>query len=385
MTVTSDHSRNSTRRQIDVLPVSVLTGFLGAGKTTLLNRLLANAEMNRTAVIINEFGEIGLDHLLVEESSDNIIEMSSGCLCCTIRGELVDTLVDLLERRDDGQIMAFDRIMIETTGLADPAPVLHVLMSHPILVRRLRLDSVIAVIDAVNGSASLDAHGEAVKQAAMADRLVLTKTDIADDDAITSLRTRLAALNPAAPILNAAKGEISPATLLDAGLYNASSKSVDVARWLAEEAYSDHAHEHSHEHDHAHDEASHDINRHDDRIRAYCIITKEGIAELSFSLFLELLNAQYGQDLLRMKGIVKLQEDPGRPLVIHGVQGLVHPPVRLERWPGEDQSTRLVFITRDIEKQRVEALLGAFTDQLTGSGAAFIDKTLSLGSDRPLS
>ncbi|WP_342640665.1 CobW family GTP-binding protein [Rhodoligotrophos ferricapiens] len=385
MTVTSDHSRNSTRRQIDVLPVSVLTGFLGAGKTTLLNRLLANAEMNRTAVIINEFGEIGLDHLLVEESSDNIIEMSSGCLCCTIRGELVDTLVDLLERRDDGQIMAFDRIMIETTGLADPAPVLHVLMSHPILVRRLRLDSVIAVIDAVNGSASLDAHGEAVKQAAMADRLVLTKTDIADDDAITSLRTRLAALNPAAPILNAAKGEISPATLLDAGLYNASSKSVDVARWLAEEAYSDHAHEHSHEHDHAHDEASHDINRHDDRIRAYCITTKEGIAELSFSLFLELLNAQYGQDLLRMKGIVKLQEDPGRPLVIHGVQGLVHPPVRLERWPGEDQSTRLVFITRDIEKQRVEALLGAFTDQLTGSGAALIDKTLSLGSDRPLS
>ncbi len=180
------------------IPLSVLTGFLGSGKTTLLNALLRDDAFSDAAVIINEFGEVGLDHLLVETADENIMEMSSGCLCCTIRGDLINTLDDLLRRRDDGSIMAFNRVVIETTGLADPAPVLHTIMNHPYLVRRYRLESVIATADCVNGSATLDAHAEAVKQAAVADRIVLTKSDLARAEDTEALRQRLRRLNPAA-------------------------------------------------------------------------------------------------------------------------------------------------------------------------------------------
>lgn len=351
------------------IPLSVLTGFLGSGKTTLLNALLQDEAMGETAVIINEFGEIGIDHLLVETADEDIMEMSSGCLCCTIRGDLIDTLDNLVTRRDRGEIKAFERVVIETTGLADPAPVLHTIMNHPYLVLRYRLESVVTVVDAVNGMATLDGHAEAVKQAAVADRIVVSKTDLlVERDDARALIARLRSLNPAARILNVQDGEAHPDRLFDAGLYNAETKSPDVSRWLADEAYSGHDHHHHH-----------DVNRHDDHILAYSVAADDAISMNGFNLFMELLQSYHGTNLLRVKGIVKLEEQPDKPVVIHGVQHVWHPPVELDAWPDADHRTRLVFITRDIPKAEIEGLLKAFTEQLSLNASAFqSDDTLSV-------
>ena len=339
------------------LPISVLTGFLGSGKTTVLNHLIQQPALSRTLVLINEFGEIGLDHDLVTHSKDDVvIEMASGCLCCTIRGDLAKTLREAPGRFARGGKLWFDRVIIETTGLADPAPILHTLMTDPAVVSRYRLDGVIATVDAVNGGDTLDRQIESVKQAAVADRLLITKTDLVDDDALRRLQDRLQALNPAAPQIIAENGIVDPAGLFDAGLYNPETKTLDVQRWLRAEAYAEpHEHDHGtagHGHTHQHN----DVNRHDGRIKATCLTIDEPIHGEALNVWLEALLLLQGADFLRTKGIVNVDGLDG-PVVIHGVQHIFHPPVILKEWPSEDRRSRIVFITRDIDESALRDTL----------------------------
>jgi len=355
------------------LPVSVLTGFLGSGKTTLLSKLLQHPGMARTAVVINEFGEIPLDHLLVESSKEDVVLLNSGCLCCTVRSDLTDTLRGLYIRRAKGEIPEFDRVVVETTGLADPAPILHTLMNDPVLAARYRLDGVVTTVDAVNAETQLDNHLESVKQAAVADRIVVTKSDLSTPGDLAKLGARLRALNPAAPQFPIVLGDVDPASLFDAGLYDPKSKTIDVARWLKEEAYADqHGHEHHHhghehhDHDHADPRKGQDLNRHDDKIRAFCLYHDTPLPWESVSLWLELMTAYRGPDLLRVKGMLNVIEAEG-PVVIHGVQHIFHPPVVLEQWPSEDKRSRIVFITRDLPPSVIEEMLQSL---LKGTTAA---------------
>ncbi len=360
---------------LSAVPVSILTGFLGAGKTTLLNRLLKDPDLSDTAVIINEFGDVSIDHLLVEASSDGVIELSDGCLCCTVRGELVDTLADLMDRMQTGKIKPLKRVVIETTGLADPAPVLQSVIGNPIIAQSFRLDGVVTVVDAVNGLQTIANHEEALKQIAVADRIVISKTGLAEASERDALTTRIRALNPRAPLIDGDSAEAGRAELFDCGLYDPSSKIADVGRWLQDEAHDDprdhhdhghdHGHDHHHHHHHEHDHAHHhhhDVTRHGGDIRSFSIVHDRPIEPMALDMFIDLLRSAHGEKLLRMKAIVAVADRPDRPLVLHGVQNVFHTPERLAAWPDpNDRRTRMVLITKGLTEDFVRDLFDAFT------------------------
>lgn len=348
------------------IPVILLTGFLGSGKSTLLGSILHDPRFSDTAVVVNEFGEVGLDGFLVEHSLEQTVEMTSGCLCCTIRGDVRQTLLSLHRRQAQGEIPAFGRLIIETTGLADPAPVLHTLMTDPRLANRYMLGGVITAVDITTADITLERYAESVKQVAVADRIVLTKTDMALDPAsksdLATLRADLKRMNPGARIVDRYAAGFDIRQLFDTSLYDPLTKSIDVQRWLNSEAYDDndnaHPHDNSHHHHHEADHR-HDINRHGQDIEAFSLILDDPISSTAFTFALELLISSKGADLLRVKGILNIREKPETPVVIHGVQHIFHDPVWLDTWPDTDRRSKIVFITRGVSKATIETLFDA--------------------------
>lgn len=343
-----------TERYAGLIPVTLLTGFLGSGKTTLLQRLLASPKLANTAVLINEFGEVGLDHLLLERVDADTVLLQSGCVCCTIRSDLSTAMRELYDKRERGAVKAFDRLVIETTGLADPTPIVYTLMAEPVLRYHFRLSKVITTVDAVNGSLHLRENPESIKQAVVADRIVLTKTDIADAAAIIALEAQLHRLNPSAPIVRAANNEIDPDDLLTGDLYDARSKSKEVQHWLQAAGR-----EIEHEGQRHGEHHPVDVNRHDRGIVAFCLSFDEPLDWTAFGVWLTMLLNVHGDKVLRVKGLVNVRASK-TPVVIHGVQHVVHPPVHLAKWPSSDHGSKLVFITRDLPRESVERSLRAF-------------------------
>lgn len=328
--------------QEDRLPVSIITGFLGSGKTTLLNRLLRHPAMGESAVVVNEFGEVGIDNALLVASSDQVVLMESGCLCCTIRGDLIETLGELMAKRKSGAVPSFRRVVIETTGLADPAPILQALMSDLTMLNHFRLGQVVTVVDGYHGARTLDAQPEAVKQAAMADRLVLSKGDLVPRGVLERLIGRLRRLNPIAPVIEALQGDVDPGRLFGSAGFDIAEKTAEVRSWLAAE-HGTHPH-------------SHDRNRHDADIQAHAFAFDEPLAWEALAGWLDRLALEHGEDLLRVKGLVNVRGQQ-EPVVIQGVHHLFHPPSTLARWPDDDHRSRLVFIVRHLG--RTELAVGA--------------------------
>lgn len=332
-------------------PVNVLTGFLGSGKTTLLQRLLRSPRMERTAVLINEFGEIGLDHLLVQQVDESVLVLQSGCICCSIRDDLKSALRGLLSRRERQEIPAFDRVVIETTGLADPGPILYTLLSEPVIRHHFQLGNVITTVDVVNAELHLSRNREGIKQVAAADRLVLTKSDLAEPRQTAAVRGELARLNPSARLWDAAEDPVDVDFLLD---MMPSGTPPGPARYRLEDGVPRERGSTA-----GKPAALGELRRHCDSVTSFSLILDRPMDWTAFGIWLSLLLNRHGDDVLRVKGILCV-EGAETPVFINGVQHIVHPPQHLERWPTEDHRSRIVFITRGIDQGRLRRSLEAF-------------------------
>jgi len=328
--------------QSTAIPVNIITGFLGSGKTTLLQRLLTSPLVTNTAVLVNEFGEVGLDHHLLQGSTTPTLLMENGCVCCAIRGDLKDAMRDLFDQRERGEIPAFDRVVIETSGLADPAPIAYTVLAEPVLQHHFRLGNVVTVIDSVNGLAQLDQFEESVKQVAVADRLVLTKADLLDSSNAqvpAQLRERLIELNLAAPIIDAAQ-ILDPSDLLVEDLHHPQGKAREADRWMSASG-NEHAHQHT------------------DGVSSFSLLFDQPMDWTAFGVWMTMLLNCHGDKVLRIKGMLNVA-GVDTPLLINGVQHIVHPPVHLSQWPDADRRSRLVFIVHGIDRLQLEASLNTF-------------------------
>jgi G3E family GTPase len=331
------------------IPVTLVTGFLGSGKTTLIAKLVRHPEMSRVAVVINEIGEIGIDHDIVAMASENIALLANGCICCSVRTDLQETLRELFGQRRAGQLADFDRVIIETTGLADPAPVVQTLSSDAMLSTHYRLDGVVTLVDAVNGALQLAEHAEPLKQIALADRVFITKSDLATPVQVEALQTAIAGINPGAQVALLHNGTIEPSLLMNLGLGSARASKRTLA-FLGEDLAGEGS---------GGERTLARSSLHDGSIRTLSLRFEKPFTWGAFSAALELLTTLRGPDLLRVKGIVNVE---GKPVVVQGVQHVFHDPVPLDHWPSADTDTRLVFITRRIEAQVIRNLLQAVAD-----------------------
>jgi G3E family GTPase len=356
-------------------PVTILTGFLGSGKTTLLNRALRDPSMANTAVVINEFGEVGLDHLLAAQSDDTIMVLENGCLCCTVFGDLVTTLNNLFHQREDGAIPRFDHVVIETSGLADPSPLIQAFLSDPTLAGLYRIGMVVATVDAVNGPYTLDEHVESVRQLALADHILITKLDLVEPGeakaAEAALVARLRRLNPAAKITRIDDPAFDIGAVLRADTLKPGDPKADARAWLNAAAYVEQdAHAHAHD-DHDHDHADHDHHHlHDRDIASFCFVREQPIMREALRLLLDALQQNLGPNLLRVKGIVNVAEEPDRPAVIQGAQHLLHNLSWLERWPDADRRSKIVFITQGFDRAEIEDMIAVLDRVATRTAAA---------------
>jgi G3E family GTPase len=349
-------------------PVTILTGFLGSGKTTLLNRALRDPSMAKTAVVINEFGEIGLDHALAAQSDDTIMVLENGCLCCTVFGDLVTTLNNLYHAREANEVPRFDHVVIETSGLADPSPLIQAFLSDPTLAGLYRIGAVVATVDAVNGPHTLDEHIESVRQVALADHILMTKLDLVAPstakDAEAALVARLRRLNPAAKISRIDDPAFDVGALLRAEGLDPNDAAADARAWLNAAAYEHDAHHHHGDDDHDHH------HLHDRDIASFCFTRDRPVPREALRLLLDALQQNLGPNLLRVKGIVNVAEEPERPAVIQGAQHLLHNLSWLPRWPDADRRSKIVFITQGYDRADVEEMIALLDRVATRTAAA---------------
>ncbi len=325
------------------IPIALITGFLGSGKTTFLNRMLRDPLLADSAVIINEFGEVSIDHLLVKKTTEGIIELANGCLCCNLRSDLIDTLIDLIDRIHKGHLKQLNRIIIETTGLADPAPILQAILSHPTLIQTLSIDVVIATFDTLSTLSILERYPEIQKQLAFADKIILTKTDLSDKKILSgTLISALKAINPTAQIIDAHSDQCLSSVLINKTLSDDKGENAALKQWLTTAP-----------HDHIHHRT----------IRTFSLDCDEPIDYATIEAFLDTLKNLYGAKLLRIKAIIALRDDPHRPFVLHGVQTFFHPPIRLSAWPKGITQTRFVIIADGVEKEAIQKLFDAFLNK----------------------